>query len=116
MNEEATKPPADEGRLEAPVGRPVPKRNGDGALYCWLVEEFGADGNSTGRYMLDQGALTITANVHEARQFLRMRTAMFRAKDMREKHGGDWRHAHHGFVVANKTPNARLSGAGTASA
>lgn len=66
--------------------------------FCWLVEEF-AGGNSTGRYMLDQGELTVTANVHEARRFRRMRTAMFRAEDMREKHGGDWRHAHHGFTA-----------------
>jgi len=31
--------------------------------YVWLVEEFGPEGNSTGRYMLDQGALTITTDV-----------------------------------------------------
>lgn len=69
----------------------------DQAAFFWLVEEFGANGNSTGRYMLDQGALTITNNVHDARKFRGMRTAMFRADDMREKHGGDWRHTRHGF-------------------
>jgi hypothetical protein len=78
--------------------------------FCWLVEEF-AGGNSTGRYMLDQVELTITSSVHDARRFRRMRTAMFRAEDMRKKHGGAWRHAHHGFIApqaAQAQPSADL--------
>lgn len=96
-----TAKPAPLGQVERGVGRP----HSEGTVYRWLVEEFGQDGNSTGRYMLDQGDLTITVNVHEARQFRGMRTAMFRAEDMRAKHGGDWRHTHHGFVADSKTPN-----------
>lgn len=77
-----------------------------GTIFRWLVEEFGADGNSTGRYMLDQGELTITTNVHEARQFVRSCTAMFRADDMRVTHGGDWRHMRHGFMaLESKSPS-----------
>lgn len=74
-----------------------------GDVFCWLVEEFGANGNSTGRFMLDQGDLTITKNVYAARRFRGMRTAMFRAEDMREKHDGDWRHTQHCFTVSMPT-------------
>lgn len=62
---------------------------------CWLVEEFNASDNSTGRYMLDQGALSITTDIQQARQFLRSRTATFRATDMREKWGTAWRPVSH---------------------
>lgn len=65
--------------------------------YAWLVEEFGPEGNSTGRYMLDQGALTITADVYAARRLRRQMSAGFRALDMKERHGGDWRPVEHGF-------------------
>lgn len=68
-----------------------------GFLYCWLVEEFGPDGNSTGRYMLCQGALTITADVCVARKLRRQQSAGFRALDMKAQHGGDWRPVEHGF-------------------
>lgn len=87
--------PAGSRPVERPVGRPA----NETTVYRWLVEEFDANGNSTGRYMLDHGDLTITANAHEARKFRGMRTAMFRAEDMRAKHGGDWRHTHHGFMA-----------------
>ncbi len=70
-----------------------------GSVFCWLVEEFGPDGSSTGRYMLDQGELSTTSDPYAARRFRRMRTAMFRADDMRTKHGGDWRHVQHGFAA-----------------
>ncbi len=70
-----------------------------GFVYCWLVEEFGPEGNSTGRYMLDQGALTITADVNDARKLRRQRSASFRALDMTGLHGGDWRAVEHGFAA-----------------
>ena len=72
--------------------------------YVWLVEEFGPEGNSTGRYMLDQGALTITADVCAARRLRRQQSAGFRALDMKEKHGGDWRPVEHSFEDS-VTPN-----------
>ena len=67
--------------------------------YVWLVEEFGPDGSSTGRYMLDQGALTITADVYAARRLRRRQSAGFRAMDMKAQHGGDWRPVEHGFAA-----------------
>lgn len=70
-----------------------------GFLYCWLVEEFGPDGNSTGRYMLDMGSLAITHDVYAARRLRREQSAGFRALDMKERHGGDWRPVEHGFAV-----------------
>jgi len=70
-----------------------------GFVYCWLVEEFGPDGNSTGRYMLDQGALTITTDVHAARRLRRQQSAGFRALDMKAQHKGDWRAVEHGFAA-----------------
>ena len=68
-----------------------------GFVYCWLVEEFGADGNSTGRYMLDQGSLKVTADVCKARRLRRQQSAEFRALDMKALHKGDWRAVEHGF-------------------
>jgi hypothetical protein len=76
-------------------------------IYAWLVEEFGPEGNGTGRYMLDQGALTITADVYAARRLRRQMSAGFRALDMKERHGGDWRPVEHGFDDS-KTPNDRI--------
>ena len=67
---------------------------------CWLVEEFSDSGNSTGRYMQDQSDLTITTDAQKARQFLRSRTATFRATDMREKWGTAWRPVSHVFRAA----------------
>ena len=67
---------------------------------CWLVEEFSDSGNSTGRYMQDQNDLTITTDAQKARQFLRSRTATFRATDMREKWGTAWRPVSHVFRAA----------------
>ena len=65
--------------------------------YAWLVEEFGPNGNSTGHYMLDQGALTITTDVRAARKLRRQQSAGFRALDMKAQHGGDWCAVEHGF-------------------
>lgn len=65
--------------------------------YVWLVEEFGPEGNSTGRYMLDMGSLAITCDVYAARRLRWQMSAGFRALDMKEKHGGDWRAVEHGF-------------------
>ena len=65
--------------------------------FCWLVEEFGPDGSSTGHYMLDQGALTITTDVHAAKKLRRWQSAGFRALDMKAQHKGDWRAVEHGF-------------------
>jgi len=73
--------------------------------YVWLVEEFGPEGNSTGRYMLDMGSLAITCDVYAARRLRWPMSAGFRALDMKEKHGGDWRPVEHGFEDS-KTPNA----------
>ena len=70
-----------------------------GFVYCWLVEEFGPDGNSTGRYMLDMGSLAITYDVYAARRLRREQSAGFRALDMKERHGGDWRPVEHGFAA-----------------
>lgn len=70
-----------------------------GFVYCWLVEEFGLDGNSTGRYMLDMGSLSITYDVYAARRLRREQSAGFRALDMMERHGGDWRPVEHGFAA-----------------
>jgi hypothetical protein len=67
--------------------------------FCWLVEEFGPEGKSTGRYMLDQGALTITHDVNAARKFRRWQSAGFRALDMKAQHKGDWRAVEHGFAA-----------------
>ena len=67
---------------------------------CWLIEEFSDSGNSTGRYMQDQNDLTITTDAQKARQFLRSRTATFRATDMREKWGTAWRPVSHVFRAA----------------
>ena len=67
--------------------------------YVWLVEEFGPEGNSTGRYMLDMGSLAITCDVYAARQLRWNMSAGFRALDMKEKHGGDWRAVEHGFLT-----------------
>ncbi len=77
--------------------------------YVWLVEEFGPEGSSTGRYMLDMGSLAITYDVYQARRLRRQMSAGFRALDMKEKHGGDWRPVEHGFEDS-ETPNADLSG------
>lgn len=77
------------------VGFAAVAPNADG--FCWLVEEFGPDGGSTGRYMLDQGALTITADVHAAKKLRRQQSAGFRALDMKALHKGDWRAVEHGF-------------------
>ena len=71
--------------------------DGAGFVYCWLVEEFSPYGGSTGRYMLCQGAMTITADLHAARKLRRQQSAGFRALDMQERHGGDWRAVEHGF-------------------
>lgn len=43
MNEEATRPPADEGRLEAPVGRPLPERRECDAPVCPWCDRQGWD-------------------------------------------------------------------------
>ena len=77
--------------------------------YSWLVENFTKDGKSTGLYMACQVNMTVTADVNAARKFRRQITAEFRALDMKEKHGGDWRPVEHGFEDS-VTPNARLSG------
>ena len=71
--------------------------DGAGFVYCWLVEEFGPNGNSTGRYMLDQGSLKVTADVYKARRLRRQQSAEFRALDMKALHKGDWRAVEHGF-------------------
>jgi len=68
--------------------------------FCWLVEEFAPNGNSTGRYMLDMGSLAITHDVYAARRLRREQSAGFRALDMKERHGGDWRPVEHGFEPA----------------
>ena len=81
-------------RTEAPLPQPTP-----GAGFCWLVEEFGPEGNSTGRYMLDQGALTTTTDVHAAKKLRRWQSAGLRALDMKAQHKGDWRAIEHGFGV-----------------
>ena len=65
--------------------------------YSWLVEEFRPDGTSTGRYMLDMGLLTITSDACAASRLRREQSAGFRALDMKERHGGDWRPVEHGF-------------------
>lgn len=61
--------------------------------------------SSCGGYMTDQGALTITDDVYAARRLRRQMSAGFRALDMKERHGGDWRPVEHGFEDS-KTPNA----------
>lgn len=76
--------------------------------YAWLVEEFSPEGNSTGRYMLCQGALTITSDVQAARKLRRQTSAGFRALDMKAQHGGDWRAVEHGFEDS-KPPNVRAN-------
>ena len=68
--------------------------------YVWLVEEFGPEGSSTGRYMRDRGSLAITYDVYAARRLRREMSAAFRALDMEEKHGGDWRPVEHGFLLS----------------
>lgn len=73
-------------------------------VLCWLVEEFGPEGNSTGRYMLDQGALTITYDVYAARRFRRWQSAGLRALDMKAQHKGDWRAVAHGFDAQGVNP------------
>ena len=65
--------------------------------YWWLVENFTAEGHSTGLYMACQVNMTLTADVHKARKFRLQRTAEFRALDMREARRGDWRAVEHGF-------------------
>ena len=65
--------------------------------YWWLVENFTAEGHSTGLYMACQVNMTLTADVHKARKFRRQRTAEFRALDMRDARRGDWRAVEHGF-------------------
>ncbi len=69
----------------------------DARAVWWLVEEFTREGQSTGHYMLDQGALTITTDVNAARKLRRQQSAGFRALDMEEQHGGDWRPVEHSF-------------------
>lgn len=51
--------------------------------YWWLVENFTAEGHSTGLYMACQVNMTLTADVHKARKFRRQRTAEFRALRLR---------------------------------
>ncbi len=72
--------------------------------YRWLVENFTKDGKSTGLYMACQVNMTVTADVNAARKFRRQITAEFRALDMREARGGDWRAVEHGFNDS-ETPN-----------
>jgi len=74
-----------------------PPQQAPAECFCWLVEEFSPDGNSTGRYMLDQGALTTTTDVHSAKRLRRWRSAGLRALDMKAQHKGDWRAVEHGF-------------------
>ena len=76
--------------------------------YWWLVENFTAEGHSTGLYMACQVNMTLTADVHKARKFRRQRTAEFRALDMRDARRGDWRAVEHGFDDS-KTPNVRAN-------
>ena len=73
-------------------------------IYAWLVENFTKGGQSTGLYMLCQVNMTVTADANAARRFRLQRTAEFRALDMREARGGDWRAVEHGFD-GSKTPN-----------
>ena len=68
--------------------------------FCWLVEEFDLDGNSTGRYMLDMASLAITCDVYAARRLRRQMSAGLRALEMEGKHGGDWRPVEHGFLTS----------------
>ena len=75
--------------------------------YWWLVENFTAEGHSTGLYMACQVNMTLTADVHKARKFRRQRTAEFRALDMRDARRGDWRAVEHGFDDS-KTPNVGI--------
>jgi hypothetical protein len=83
---------------EAPIPQPsAAAQPATAAGFCWLVEEFGPEGNSTGRYMLDQGALTITTDVHAAKKLRRWQSAGLRALDMKAQHKGDWRAIEHGF-------------------
>lgn len=85
---------------EAPLPQPAAAD-----AFWWLVEEFGPEGNSTGRYMLDQGALTITTDVHAAKKLRRWQSAGFRALDMKALHKGDWRAVEHGFpATAQSAP------------
>lgn len=76
--------------------------------YWWLVENFTAEGHSTGLYMACQVNMTVTADVNAARKFRLRRTAEFRALDMREARRGDWRAVEHGFDDS-KTPNVRAN-------
>lgn len=78
----------------------------DGPRYCWLVENFTKEGQSTGLYMACQVHMTLTADPNAARRFRLRRTAEFRAADMRDARGGDWRAVEHGFAVS-ETPNDR---------
>lgn len=98
--------PAVAGRVERPVGRPVPERASGGMTYRWLVENFNQEGQSTGLYMACQVNMTLTADVNAARKFRRQITAEFRALDMREARRGDWRAVEHGFDD-RKTPNVK---------
>lgn len=103
-------PPADAGRVDRTVGRPVPERDHGGMTYWWLVENFTPEGYSTGLYMKCQVSMTLTGDVNKARKFRRQRTAEFRALDMREARRGDWRAVEHGFDDS-MTPNAVVCGA-----
>ena len=95
----------------ATVRRMEPERDSGGMTYRWLVENFTQEGQSTGLYMACQVNMTLTADVNAARKFRRQRTAEFRAMDMREARGGDWRAVEHGFDDS-KTPNAEFTGLG----
>src|SRR5574343_436813 len=99
--------------LRQAVDRALQLRRGLLMTYWWLVENFTKEGQSTGLYMACQANMTLTADVNAARKFRTRRTAEFRAADMREARRGDWRAVEHGFEDS-MTPNARLSGAGTA--
>lgn len=94
-------------RAAAALRAALAEQQGEAAsdtTFCWLVEEFGPDGNSTGRYMLDMGSLAITHDVYAARRLRREQSAGFRALDMKERHGGDWRPVEHGFSAAPQPP------------
>lgn len=84
-----------------------PEQQAEAPHAFWLVEEFAPSGNSTGRYMLDQCELTTTTDVHAARKFKSIRVARFRADDMTQKHGTEWRNMLHGFVAPPAHPPAQ---------
>jgi len=81
--------------------------------YRWLVENFTKEGQSTGLYMACQVNMTLTADPNKARGFRLQRTAEFRAADMRDARGGDWRAVEHGFDDS-KTPNVQGEAPSTA--